>query len=411
MADATTDSGILPRTYFRAPRVPFDFRAVAIAILACLVFLGGTWLLEKIADPNRPVAAFFAWVAGLLPWSLLEWLGLGEFMWRGGATEPNFWHRLIGGAWVFVVWAYFGQAIHRIASMRIARDEGLSLKEAFAFSSANFLTVLRCPLIVAVFIAVLWGCNALAGLLISIPYGGQLLSVVLVPLAFISSLLILLIAIGGIAGMPLISAAAAWERNGSLDAISRAFSYVFARPLQFLWNYGLIFLFVGVILFVGAHFAGILERSVGHGLWQDTPDLYVNTPVKGDARYEKYDADTKAQYDKAEEKAKGERPFAGEFDAAVRAPAAHWLTVVVFFLVINLIKYGVAGYALYWFLGATTSTYADLRADVDGTEEDEIYVEEEDEDIEALNRPEVPTGPAAAPPEGPGPTGPPVGGT
>ena len=31
-------------------------------------------------------------------------------------------------------------------------------------------------------------------------------------------------------------------------------------------------------------------------------------------------------------------------------------------------------------IGASTSVYADLRADVDGTEEDEVYVEEEDQD-------------------------------
>ena len=41
----------------------------------------------------------------------------------------------------------------------------------------------------------------------------------MIPLAVISTLIIVLIAIGGIVGMPLVAAAAAWERNGSLDAI------------------------------------------------------------------------------------------------------------------------------------------------------------------------------------------------
>ena len=48
------------------------------------------------------------------------------------------------------------------------------------------------------------------------------------------------------------------------------------------------------------------------------------------------------------------------------------------------IRFGVLATAIWWFLGATTTTYADLRADVDGTEEDEIYLEEEEEDFEAL---------------------------
>jgi hypothetical protein len=61
--------------------------------------------------------------------------------------------------------------------------------------------------------------------------------------------------------------------------------------------------------------------------------------------------------------------------------------------------------------------YADLRADVDGTEEDEIYLEEEDEDFEALAKdgPTVPAPQPGAPaplsgPGSPGATPPPASG-
>ena len=59
MADPTTDTGLLPRTYFRAPRVPFDFRAVAIAVLGYLVYWGGAVLLRMAFDPVNPVTTFF----------------------------------------------------------------------------------------------------------------------------------------------------------------------------------------------------------------------------------------------------------------------------------------------------------------------------------------------------------------
>jgi hypothetical protein len=420
MADPTTDTGLLPRTYFRAPRVPFDFRAVAIGVLAYLVFWGGTVLLRSAFDPVSPVDAFFDRFFELI--RPIPFIGEAAVRFfdtvfvPAHGTEGTFWHALIGGTWTFLVWAFFGQAIHRIISLRIARDEGLSIKEALAFAAKNFATIALCPLIVAAAIALFYGCNALAGLAISIPYVGPILAFVLLPLAVISTLIIVLIAIGGIIGMPLVAAAAAWERNGSLDAISRAFSYVFARPLQFFWNYLLIFLFTGIILLVGVFFVSVLTKSVDAGMLVERPSMILNTPEDGSARYEKYDDGTKTLYqDIGRETA--QRPYAISWAAVDHAPWANLdkVTAFAFWAILNLILVSVLGYAAYWFLGATTSTYADLRADVDGTEEDEIYLEEEEEDFEALAKGDagttVGTTPVPTPPEDalPPPSTPPPG--
>src|SRR6185295_5870633 len=71
---------------------------------------------------------------------------------------------------------------------------------------------------------------------------------------------------------------AAWERNGSLDAISRAFSYIFARPLQFFWNYFLIVLFAVVILIAGGHFVKILTGSIDAALWHEPTSVLIDPP-------------------------------------------------------------------------------------------------------------------------------------
>ena len=105
--------------------------------------------------------------------------------------------------------------------------------------------------------------------------------------------LITLIAIGGVLGLPLVGAAAAWERNGSLDAISRAFSYIFARPLQFFWNYFLIFLFTSVILIAGGHFTKILTGSVDALLWREQASVLIDTPSDRDSSDKKYSEETK----------------------------------------------------------------------------------------------------------------------
>ncbi len=409
MADAApADTGLLPRTYFKAPRVPLDLRALFIALVGYGVYRVGVWLLNLAFAPVNPVGSFFSEVLDTLQLPYVAGRGgeLGRFVAifvseDGGGTNfnGNFWQTLAGGAWALGVWGFFAQAIHRITSLRIARDEGLSLKAGIGFSIKNFVTVALCPVIVAVAIGIFYGCNALAGALISVPFVGGVLAIVLVPLAMISTLLILLIAIGGAIGLPLVGAAAAWERNGSLDAISRAFSYVFARPLQFFWNYFLIFLMTAVILIAGAHFEKILTKSVDALVWSESTSLIIDTPKvlgNGNPAYSNLSSENKSLADTLEEKTKGARPFASNVQAVVHAPWKDKIQTLVFWILLAIIRFGVSAVAIWWFFGATTSVYADLRADVDGTEEDEIYLEEEDEDFEKLASAPVAGAPAAA---------------
>jgi hypothetical protein len=412
----TTDTGLLPRTYFRAPRVPFDFRGLAIAIAGYLVYWSGGLLWREVFKVDvsgafhRAAYRIFADV----PYVGFE---IGRLMGRlfgtdvfGPAAAYTFWEVLAGGAWFFLVWSFVALAVQRIAALRIARDEGLSLGEAVKFSIKNWPTMLLVPLFIAGAIAFFYLCNMLAGVVIAVPVLGGILSVILVPLAVISSLLILLIGVGGIFGLPVVGAAAAWERNGSLDAISRAFSYLFARPLQFFWNYFLIFLFLGIVLLVGNWFIFTLVKSVDAGNWNDTSSILVDAPPRSNvegADFAGLSNEDKDLYNRLEEKtgykaseaAPHAEPFARHFETVIQAPWTHKLTALVFWVFLNLIWFGIFGYALYWFLGASTSVYADLRADVDGTEEDEIYLEEEEEDFESLAKggPTVPAPEPGAP--------------
>lgn len=428
MADtATPDTGLLPRTYFKAPRVPLDLRALLIALVGYGVYRLGAYLLWLAFKPVDPVATFFREALSILDVPYIQgelgrfigevFLGLPYVDGRAMGRFPEtgtFWHALVGGAWTLGTWGFFAQAIHRITSLRIARDEGMSLKDGVRFSIRNFVTIALCPVIVFVAIGIFYGCNALAGLVLSVPVLGSIASLILVPLAVISTLLMLLIAIGGAIGLPLVGAAAAWERNGSLDAISRAFSYIFARPLQFFWNYFLILLFTTIILSAGAHFETILTKSIDAGLLSDQVSVVIDTPRDLNANDKAYDRLNKDAQDLAktlEEKTDRARPFALSIKSLPEVSWMHWLTVLVFWVVLNVVKYGVFAVALWWFFGATTCTYADLRADVDGTDEDEIYLEEEEEDFEAMAKPDAPAAPApstpppAAPPSGPAPTG------
>ena len=390
--------GLLPRTYFRAPRVPFDFRALALGILGYIVYWAGGNLLSAIFKPSDlgdEVAfdipgAFLAWALelfGNVPYIGREVQNLVTGALQidpGSLANYSGWDLALGGVWFLAVWSFFALGIHRITTLRIARDEGMSIGEAIRFSARHWTTLLLCPVIIGAIILVFWGCNALAGLIESMPFVGGVLSIILGPLRLVSTLLIVLVGVGGIFGLPLISAAASWECNGSLDAISRAFSYLFARPLQYFWNYFLIFLFTGLILLVGGWFVTVYSASLDPGNVSNVMTVALDPPphrITSGPQRGKLHPDNEALSSEAQDMYKAldldaagadlSRPPAMRIKTVAQAPWSYKLNVLIYWILLNLVWLGVSGYALYWLIGASSSVYADLRAEVDGTEEDE----------------------------------------
>ncbi len=159
-----------------------------------------------------------------------------------------------------------------------------------------------------------------------------------------------------------------------------------------------------------------MTKSIDSGIWAEEPTVLIDAPPRSNAEGSEYAAlkpESRDLYNRLEERTgytPGEgapyaAPFARSLKAVDEASWGHKLTALVFWIFLNLIWFGIFGYALYWFLGASTSVYADLRADVDGTEEDEIYLEEEEEDFETLAK----GGPTVPAPEPGAPTTPPPG--
>ena len=394
------ETGLLPRSFFKAPRVPFDFRALSLGILGYLVYWAGGLLLSLIlkgdADALDVNGSFLIWFAGFFQG--VPYIGgqvanslQSVFQIEPAGVSEGFWNIALGGLWFFAVWSLFGQAIQRITSLRVARDESLSIGEALKFGLKNIRVMLEAPLIILGAMGFFVLCNSVAGLITSMPIAGGLLGIVFYPLAVISTLLILLIGLGGVFGLPLISAAASWEVNGSLDAISRAFSYVFARPLQYFWKFFLIFLFTGVILLVGSWFNYTLLKSID--LWGagEVQSILVNAPASEDDRKElsedgqkllaelQESTKTTGVLNKPTGRVTRDGAFVMSFDAVSAAPGTHKIKAFLLWALTNLIWLGVFGYAVFWIHGAATSIYADLREDVDGTEETEIWIEGEDD--------------------------------
>ena len=68
--------------------------------------------------------------------------------------------------------------------------------------------------------------------------------------------------------------------------------------------------------------------------------------------------------------------------------------VFLIWLFHRILWWGIAGYVVYYILGGTTAIYFQLRRDVDGTEESEIYLEDGEEDEFDFSVGEPPAPPA-----------------
>jgi len=108
------------------------------------------------------------------------------------------------------------------------------LTEAVRFGVRKFHSFFTAPITPMAIIVVAGACIFLLGLIGNIPVVGELSVGLLLPLAFIGAALVAVIAIGALAGLNLMFPAIAYEDSDCFDAISRSFSYVYAKP----WRMG-----------------------------------------------------------------------------------------------------------------------------------------------------------------------------
>jgi hypothetical protein len=147
----------------------------------------------------------------------------------------SFFHALLAAAWALVVWALVGGAIARIAAVRAATSEREGFGAALNFAAGRAGALLGAPLSALTGIAFFAALGAAFGALARVP--GPLGPTVVGALLFlplIGALVMALILVGLAAGWPLMVAGVAVEREDRFDALSRAYAYVYQRPLKFV---------------------------------------------------------------------------------------------------------------------------------------------------------------------------------
>jgi hypothetical protein len=353
------------RTVVRIPRVEFDLSALAAGAIGWLAYQGSWSLLASMLGAGGGGELRGRFAARLVEWMGLPFLAAALDAPRmaaspfGGGGLPA-WKFAVVAGWMLVLWSVVAGAIARIYAMRIARDESIGLTDAFGFAFSNLKQFVLAPVFVAAAGVFFLGLAALAGALSAIPGVGPFVQVAAHPLALLAGLVVIVIAAGGVFGLPLMQSALAAERNGTLDAISRTFSYVFTRPVAYIVSCGLVALVCRVIDAFGGAFLDITTRAMRFGAgWNTHPADSI-------------DAD----------RAIGWGALAGRDDSALFAwpdpQRAEGLPVVGFYVawfMTALAAIAVHGYVLAYFVGGLTDVYFMLRRDVDGIDEGEVYAE------------------------------------
>lgn len=387
----------------RAFWIAVDIRKLALAAAALLLLAGGDWVIDRMpfAPPREGGEEFtdlrettrWPWQQSLgydlwhdgdtlaevrgglqAPWRTLQRIGSNwqivlrpvlsvmddaRVVFRADATWPELAHAVTSLGWTLLVWSIFGGAIGRMAAVQFARDQNVGVRGALWFALQKLLGYVSAPLLPLLGVGILWFICVIGGWIGRIPGGvGETILGVLWGLELVLGFLMAVVLVGLAAGWPLMFATIGVEGTDGFDGLSRAYNYVFERPLYFLWLLMLAMLYGSLLIFfvwLMGQTAAVLSAwgvswSLGlegvASLTADRPPLLATAPLPLPAP------------DQATAKSLGGWIVEGWLDALA--------TLIVGFI-----------YSYFWTAG--TIVYFILRRSVDANDFDEVFVEDEQE--------------------------------
>jgi hypothetical protein len=263
------------------------------------------------------------------------------------------------------VWAIFGGAIARIAAVHVARDEKLSIRAALRFSTGKFLSFLFAPIIPLLIVAALGLVITIGALIINIPWLGPILAGLLFFLALAIGFVMTLVLVGTIGGFNLMYPTIAVEGSDSFDAISRSFSYLYARPWRLAF-YTAIAIVYGAItytflkIFVTLMLT-LIHTFAGFGVFRDSDNTRavwdMMWPGPGELGKLSYDIQTLTL---------------SSGDTLGAYLIAFWVYLVIAIL---------GAFAISFYFSSNTIIYYLMRNEVDATDMDDVFVEQQDDEL------------------------------
>ncbi len=312
---------------------------------------------------REPLEALFRislnWQIVLLPFR--EFVGRATVLFRPDATPAQLADAATRVLWSLIVWSIFGGAITRIAAVQFARDQQIGIRRALLFSGKRFLGYLSAPLMPLVGVAILWALCVLGGWIGRIPGGvGESLLGILWGLELLFGILMAVVLVGVAVGWPLMFATISVEGTDGFDGLSRAYNYVFERPLYVLWQAVVMMVYGSFMIFVVWLMAQMMTQLAVWGVsWGQGYEATVSLIAGAPDLVSPFATD------------------APEFATPTWGAgiARGWMCVLAVFVV---------GFIHTFFWSSATIAYFVLRHSVDANDFDEIYIEESEERDELL---------------------------
>jgi hypothetical protein len=254
----------------------------------------------------------------------------------------------LGGAaarigWFILVWSIFGTAITRHVALKLIGEEAPGLLGSVLYGARKWVAAFNSVAFVLLGIVALSIPGALLGLLMRSDWGLAVAGAIW-PLVLAGAVVLAILAIGLAAGWPLMVAAVGVERGDSFQAISTAFSYLYQRPLHYAF-YAAVALVVAIPALAAA------------GVFADVTSTFALWAASFGMGHER----TMAVLE-------GLRSTSGAAEPAWGLKALGFWTRGLESLL------GSFGWGYFWSIA--TAAYLLLRHDVDGTELDEVVIEE-----------------------------------
>jgi len=245
-----------------------------------------------------------------------------------------------------------GGAICRIAALQFSQGEKPGLTDAVLFSTRKFTSLFSTPLIALGIVAFIGLLVSVVGFIGNIPIVGELLIGLSMPITLLFGAVITVIGIGAVAGFNLMFPTITYEDSDSFDAISRSFSYVYAKP----WRMGFYTVVAGVygaICYIFVRLFAFLSLWAGY--------LFVELGVLGHNR--KLDAIWP-------------EPTITNFVGTIDFTGKPWSftasAIIVRLFVLAVIGL-LAAFVISFYFSANTIIYALMRNKVDNTALEDVY--------------------------------------
>jgi hypothetical protein len=196
---------------------------------------------------------------------------------------------LVKNHWVFalllfpfalVVKCIVGGAICRISALQIGQDMHVSLSDAFSYSVARVNRWLGAILLPFLFMAFIGALLYVGGVLMSIPWLGDVVGGLFFPIALLGGLAIAIVSAGVLLGGGYLWPVIAVEGEDPFNSVSRSFEFVFQRPVKTVL-YWFVLLILGCVSFVAARFFVWFSLAATHTVLGAGTNLVTNRGPDG----------------------------------------------------------------------------------------------------------------------------------